>query len=213
MNIKMTVKTRTGIGSNRVKKLRDDNIVPAVIYGRGEKTRHVKVDNVGFARAYKLAGTTSIIDLEIEEEIVPVIIKEVQRHPVKDEIIHIDFQGIKMDEKIKMSVPITLINRDSIKLQPSILLQLLDQVDIECLPKDIPQSAEIDVADMDFTTPRFVKDLNIAMNENITILTDLDIPVCSLSEPTIHVDNDEETEEEIVRVETANADTENKEED
>lgn len=211
MNIKMKVDTRTGIGSNRVKKLRDDNIIPAVIYSRGEETRHVEVDNIDFAKVYKTAGTTSIIDLKVGEEIVPVIIKEVQRHPVKEEILHVDFQELKMDEKVRISVPIILLNRDNIKRQPSILLQLLDQVDIECLPKDIPQSAEIDVEDIDFTTPKFVKDLNIANNKNITILTDLELPVCSLSEPTMHVDEDEETEEAVVEVETANVDTENKE--
>ncbi len=211
MNIKMTVDTRTRIGSNEVKKLRDDNIIPGVIYSRGEETRHVEVDNIDFAKVYKVAGTTSIIDLKVGEEIVPVIIKEVQRHPVKGEVLHIDFQALKMDEKVRMSIPIILLNRDNIKRQPSILLQILDQVDIECLPKDIPQSAEIDVEDMDFTTPKFVKDLNIAKNENITILTDLELPVCSLSEPTVEVDEDEETEEATVHVETANIDTENKE--
>lgn len=213
MSIKMTVETRTGIGSNKVKKLRDDNIIPAVIYSRGEETRHIKVDNLEFTKVFREAGTSTIIDLAMGEEILPVIVKEVQRHPVKQQVVHVDFQKLNMNEKVKMSIPITLLNRDSIKLQPSILMQFLDQVDIECLPGDIPQAAELDVEDIDFSTPKFVKDLSIANDEKITILTDLEVAVCSLSEPTVHVDEDEETEEALVDVQTANVDTENKEEE
>lgn len=203
MSIKMTVETRTGIGSNKVKKLRDDNIIPAVIYSRGEETRHIKVDNLEFTKVFREAGTSTIIDLAMGEEILPVIVKEVQRHPVKQQVVHVDFQKLNMNEKVKMSIPITLLNRDSIKLQPSILMQFLDQVDIECLPGDIPQAAELDVEDIDFSTPKFVKDLSIANDEKITILTDLEVAVCSLSEPTVHVDEDEETEEALVDVQTA----------
>ena len=185
----MKVESRSDIGSNKVKKMRADNIIPGVIYSRGNETKSVKVNNAEFAKVFKSAGSSSIIDLEFEGDILPVIVKNVQRHPVTGFVTHVDFQKLNMSEKIKMSIPIVLLNRDDIQVQPSILLQLMDQVDIECLPSYIPKTADVDVSDMDFTTPKLVRDTDIAKMEGITILTDLDEPVCSLSSPTITEDD------------------------
>ena len=82
----------------------------------------------------------------------------------------------------------------NIKLQPSVLTQILDQIDIECLPTDIPNAAEVDVQDMDFTTPMMVKDLDIAKDEKVTILRDSDDVVCTLSEPSMQ-EEAEDTDE------------------
>ncbi|MBU5313225.1 50S ribosomal protein L25 [Tissierella carlieri] len=192
--IKMQIQKRTESGKNLVKKIRKDNIIPAVVYSRGGETASVSVDSAEFLRVYKSAGSSSLLSLELEGETIPAIIKEIQRHPVKNQILHVDFQKLNMDEKVRMTVPIVLVNRDSIKLQPSILMQLLDQIEIECLPTDIPNGAEVDVENMDFTTPMLVKDLDIANNENITILRELEDVVCTLTQPSINrEDEDEET--------------------
>jgi len=185
----MKVESRNEIGSNKIKKMRADNIIPGVIYSRGDETKVVKVNNAEFAKVFKSAGSSSIIDLELQGDTLPVIVKNVQRHPVTGFVTHVDFQKLNMSEKIKMSIPIVLLNRDDIQVQPSILLQLMDQIDIECLPSYIPKTADVDVSDMDFTTPKLVRDTDIAKMEGITILTDLDEPVCSLSSPTITEDD------------------------
>lgn len=194
-NVRMKMETRTGIGSNRVRKMRVENYIPGVVYSRGEETKVVNVKNAEFMQAYKVAGSTAVIDLDLDGEILPVIIKNLQRDPVKGNIIHVDYQKLNMDEKIKMSVPIHLLNRDNIILQPSILMHLLDQVDIECLPGNIPAAAEVDVEHMDFSAPKYVKDLDIANDPTITILTDLETPVCSLSAPTVHTEDEDDAEE------------------
>ncbi|TJX13193.1 50S ribosomal protein L25 [Tissierella creatinini] len=193
---KMKVELRQDVGSNKVRKLRNNNILPGVIYSRGQDTKVVGVNNAEFIKVFKDAGSSSIIYLDLNGESIPVIAKDVQRHPLSGHVTHIDFQRLKMDEKIKMNIPIVLLNRDNIKLQPSLLLQLLDQVEIECLPTYIPKTADIDVEDMDFTTPKFVKDTDIASMEGITVLTNLDEPICSLSPPaTGSGDEDFEVEE------------------
>ena len=89
---------------------------------------------------------------------------------------------LDLTEKIKVNVPIVLVNRDNIKLQPSILMQLIDEIEVECLPAYIPQSAEIDVRDMDFDTPKWC-DTDVAKMDDVEILTDLDEVVCTLSAP------------------------------
>lgn len=199
--IKMQIEKRNEVGKNEIKKVRENNFIPAVIYSRGGETVHVAIDTVEFSRVYKIAGTTSLLGLELEGTTVPAIIKEIQRHPIKNQILHVDFQKLNMDEKVKMTLPIVLLNRDDIKLQPSVLTQILDQIDIECLPTDIPNAAEVDVQDMDFTTPMMVKDLDIAKDEKVTILRDLDDVVCTLSEPSMQEeveDTDEVTMPEVI---------------
>ena len=193
--IKMKIEKRNEIGKNEIKKVRENNFIPAVIYSRGGETTHVSVNTTEFSRVYKMAGSTSLLGLELEGQTIPAIIKEIQRHPIKNQILHLDFQKLNMDEKIKMTLPIMLLNRDSIKLQPSVLTQILDQIDIECLPNDIPNNAEVDVANMDFTTPIMVKDLDIAKDDKVVVLRDLEDVVCTLSEPSMEVEDEEDTDE------------------
>lgn len=188
---KITVQSREGIGSNRVNKLREEKLIPGVIYKRGEETRSLQVDEKVFQHVFRRAGTTSVIDLDLEGETYSVIVKDVQMHPVKHKVLHIDFQELDMTERIKVLIPVNLLNREEIKLQPSVLTQLLNEVEVECLPGNIPNTADADVSDMDFTTPLFVSDLDIAKDENIEILDRQDMVICTLSEPQ------EEEEEEI----------------
>lgn len=209
--MKMQIEKRDDFGKNRVNKMREENLIPGVIYSRGKETQHVNINGIEFLRVYRVAGTSSMIDLELDGVSTPVIIKEVQRHPVRGNFTHIDFQELNMKEKIKMFIPISILNRDAIKLQPSTLMQFLDEVEIECLPGDIPYNAEVDVENMDFTTAMYVSDLDIAKNEKIDILTELDQVVCTLSEPTIEVEEDEDAEEVDVEVPTV-SETEEEEE-
>lgn len=190
--MKMQIEKRTEVGKNVVKKMRKNNVIPAVVYSRGGETVNVSVDSSEFLRVYKSAGSSSLLSLELEGEAIPAIIKEMQRDPVKNQILHVDFQKLNMDEKVRMTVPIVLVNRDNIKLQPSILIQVLDQIEIECLPSNIPNGAEVDVENMDFTTPILVKDLDIANDENIAILRDLDDVVCTLTQPSVAKEDEEE---------------------
>ena len=196
-SIKMNIESRTGIGSNHVNKLRREDVIPGVIYKRGEDTKAVQVNKKEFERVYRQAGTTGLISLEVDGEKAVVIIKDLQMHPVKNEYLHIDFQELSMDETVRMFVPINLINRENIRLQPSVLAQLIDEIEIECLPGNIPSSADFDVIDLDFTTPVLVEDLDIAKDDTITIWTELDEVVCTLTEPTY----DEEAEDELAGTE------------
>lgn len=210
--MKMQIEQRQDFGKNRVNKMREENLIPGVIYSRGKETQHVNINGIEFLRVYRVAGTSSMIDLELDGASTPVIIKDVQRDPIRGNFIHIDFQELNMKEKIKMFIPISILNRDEIKLQPSTLMQFLDQVEIECLPGDIPFNAEVDVEDIDFTTPIYVSDLDIAKNEKIEILTELDHVVCTLTEPTIEEEEDEDDEDESAEVPTV-AETEEEDEE
>ena len=186
---------RGDIGSNKVKKLRKDALVPGIVYRRGEATRSFAVDEIEFTKLFRQVGTSALFELDLEGEKIPANVKSVQRDPVKGNVIHIDLQKLDMEQRIKLQVPITLLNRDSIALQPSILMQMMDAVEIECLPGDIPESVGIDVSGMDFNTPLLVKDLEIMKDDKLTVLTDHEQVICSLNPPSVatEVAEDEET--------------------
>lgn len=194
--LNMEAEKREGIGKGHAKRIRYEGYVPGIIYGRGEESCAVKVDAIEFRKFINKNGISQMFELNIDGTDVPVIIKEIQRDPIKDQILHIDFQRLKMDEKVKMTLPITLIGRENIKIQPSIVIQQLDEIEIECLPADIPQSVEADVSNLDFSTPFTVGDLDICKNENIDVLNDKDEPVAILTEP-ISEEELEELEEEV----------------
>lgn len=189
------IQNRAETGKNFVDKMRVEKMIPGVIYSRGGETIHITVKAPEFARAYRIAGSASLLNLDLEGQKIPAIIKEIQKHPFKNEVLHVDFQKINMDEKIRMTIPVILVNRDSIKIQPSILMQLLDEVDIECLPGNIPNSIEVNVEDMDLETPIIISDLDIAKDEDITILSNIDDVICTLTVPSVEEESDDESDE------------------
>lgn len=186
---------RLEIGSSSSRKMRREKLVPGIVYSKGQETKHVRVDKIDFVKVFRIVGTSSLMELEVDGEILPVIVKSVQRDPVKGDVIHIDFQKLDMKQKIKITVPVYLQHRDSIKIQPSVLMQMLDTIEIECLPGDIPESVGIDVSGMDFDTPLYVKDLDIVDEENVEVLTDMESIICTLNEPTMEEEEEDEEED------------------
>lgn len=182
-DIKLAVALREGVGKNTTDKLRREKIVPAVYYVSGEENINVQVSQREFEKAFMEAGSSAIVDLTLDGKTYPVIIKDVQKHPYKNQYVHVDFQGVRMDETIRVTVPIVLVGRDEIRLQPSVLTHALTEVEVECLPSYIPQTAEVTVTDMQYDDNFFVRDLDIFGDANITIHTPEDELVASLSEP------------------------------
>ncbi len=191
--IKLQVEARTVLGKNEANRLRRADMIPGVLYSKGEETRHIKVSKKALQKVYRTAGTASLIDLELDGQTIPAIIKELQIHPVKNQYMHVDFQKVKMDEPVKITVPIVLVGKENIRIQPSVLMQQLDEIEIECLPKYIPEAATADVSNINFNTPIYVSDLNVYKDENITVLREPDELVANLIMPT----EQEETEEEV----------------
>lgn len=185
---------RDAVGKNKVNKLRAEEIIPGVIYAKGEENLNVQIISKDFDRILRNAGTSTIITLDIDGENKDVLIKEYQTHPYKNQYLHVDFQAINQNETIRVSVPIVLIGRDDIEIAQSVLVQNLDTVEVECLPKYIPQTADVNVADIQIGDNKTIADLDIFANENITILGEEDEVICSLQEVS-EEEISEETEE------------------
>lgn len=194
-DIVLEAQKRDAVGKNKVNKLRQQAIVPGVVYAKDKDNVNVQFTSRDFEKVLSQAGTSTIIDLDIDGEKVPVLIKDYQMHPFKSQFFHVDFQAINAKEAIRVNVPVYLNGRDDIRVEPSVLVQNIDTVEVECLPMYIPQYAEVEVSEMQIGDAFTVADLDIAKDDNITILLEEDEVVCSLQEPQEEVIEDEEAVE------------------
>ena len=201
-DIVLNSEKREAVGKNKVNKLRQQAIVPGVVYGKDKENINVQFTSRDFEKVLSQAGTTTIINLDLDGEKLPVLIKDYQMHPFKSQFFHVDFQAINAKEAIRVTVPVYLNGRDDIRVEPSVLVQNIDSVDVECLPMYIPQYAEVVVNDMQIGDSFTVADLDIAKDDNITILLEDDEVVCSLQEPQEEVVADDEESEDASEVPT-----------
>lgn len=190
----LSAQIREASGSNASKKLRQKELVPAELYQRGKENISLQIVEKDLDKIVNEAGTSAIIKLLVDGEEHNVLIRDFQKHPYKNLYLHVDFLGVNMDEAIKVTVPIVLLNRDNVRVQPSVLLQQLEEIEIETLPKHIPSHVELDVENMEYNDSFLVKDLDINNDENITVLTDLEELIVVLQEPQEEV-IDEDAEE------------------
>ncbi|MTI48799.1 50S ribosomal protein L25 [Sporosalibacterium faouarense] len=189
---KLKVELREGNGKRSANKLRREGFVPAVIYGHNKETKTIKVNNNELEKILKRHGHSGTINIELEKEQVSAIIKEIQKGVVKEGVLHVDFQQLSAGEKIKMAIPINLVGKEKVETSSTIVQQQISELEIQCLPKDIPQSITADVSNLEVGKSLEVGDLEIAKDDNIEILNEESEIVASLTSATR-----EEVEEEV----------------
>ena len=176
---KLNVDIRKEHGTSAARRARLQNKVPAVVYHSGIEAIPLSVDKTSLNKALRTGQM--IFEVNVEDKNQFVLVKEIQYHPVTDEIIHIDFQKVKEDEKISLEVAVRSSGEaQGVKLG-GLLVQMLNSVTIKCKPAEIPEFLEIDVTDMEMNTNLFVKD--ITLPTDVEMLTANDIAVVSVQEP------------------------------
>jgi len=176
---KLNVDIRKEHGTSAARRTRLQNKVPAVVYHSGIEATPLSVDKISLYKALRTGQM--IFEINVEDKNQFVLVKEIQYHPVTDEIIHIDFQKVKEDEKISLEVSVRSSGvSQGVKLG-GLLVQMLNSVTIKCKPAEIPEFLEIDVTDMEMNTNLFVKD--IILPKDVEMLTAEDIAVVSVQEP------------------------------
>ncbi|MGL4667625.1 MAG: 50S ribosomal protein L25/general stress protein Ctc [Saezia sp.] len=157
MKIKATERKEQGTSASR--RLRRAGNVPGIIYGNGPALA-ITLDHNSLWHSMRQEGAaTSIIELEVDGKTSNVITRDVQYHPYKPFITHMDFQRVNMKKVIVMRVPVTLINAEespAVKVDGYMINQIVHELEIECLPKDLPDHITIDLA-------------NLAANGSITL--------------------------------------------
>lgn len=147
--IKLSASKRSILG-RKVKTLRRDGIIPANVYGKGIKSLAVELPTKEFSAAFEKAGETGLIDLIVDRDTHPVLITNVQVHPVTDLPLHADFRQVDLKEKITAPVPVELIGESPAeKSGIGILVQQLNEVEVEALPTDLPEKIEVDISKLE----------------------------------------------------------------
>ncbi|HTZ98639.1 MAG TPA: 50S ribosomal protein L25 [Terriglobales bacterium] len=169
--------TRTPGNKNEARRVRRDGKIPGVVYGANKQAVSVSLDPRQVSRIlHSQAGHNTIFDLSLNGEQTKAMIVDWQYEPIKGSLLHVDLKRIAMDQKLHVRVPILLKGEaEGVKTQGGILEHVLREVEIECLPQDIPASIEVDVSHLVFGIVLRVEDL--PHSEKLKFLTDANRPV------------------------------------
>ena len=197
--ISLKVEPRKIVGK-KVKILRHQGIIPAVVYGQGKKATSVSVAAKEFDAAYRRAGTSSLIELDVGKNKVSVLSHEPQYDPVNGRPIHVDFYEVRMDKKIKTEVPLRFVGQsEAVELLDGTLVTPRDNVEVECLPNDLVHEIAVDITALK-TFENQIKVGNLRPPNGIEIITDSDEAVALVEPPR--------SEEELAELDTSAADEE-----
>ena len=172
---------RASGNKNDARRVRRGGKVPAVVYGAGKDARPVSVDPRQVSRIlHSQTGHNTIFDLTLDGERTKAMIVDWQYEPIKGALLHIDLKRIAMDQRLRVNVPIVLKGEAAgVKQQGGILEQVTREVEIECLPQDIPSSIEADVTELVFGKVLRVSDL--PHGEKLKFLSDPNLPVAHIT--------------------------------
>lgn len=184
--VKLEAKIRKESGKEAVRRIRREGLIPAVVYRRGEKSTPLVLDRKALEKVLRAGGENVIINLNIagdeKSKGRTCIIKEIQHDPVTGNLLHADFNQISLTEAIKVNVPLaTMGEAVGVKQDGGILEHLLWEVQVECLPTQIPQKLEVDVTNLKIGDALFVKD--IISPKGIKILNDPEIRIVAVEKP------------------------------
>jgi large subunit ribosomal protein L25 len=179
---------RAQLGRTDARRLRRQGKVPAVMYGGGEGPLSVVLDHNAITRHMsREAFYTSILTLQLGSKSQQVIVKDVQRHPAKPQIMHMDFQRIREDEEITLYVPIHVLNAANakgVKEQGGVVDHLMNDVEITCLPRYLPEYLEIDVTELELNQIYHLSDLKLPEGvELVQLKHGHDEPVVAVNPP------------------------------
>lgn len=164
--------------------LRANNLIPAEYYGRGVENRSLQIDYQTFRRAFKKAGTNTILTLKIDgKDEVNVLVHSLQFDPVTDAIAHIDFTNVRLGEELHTKIPLEFVGQaPAVKELSGMLMTNLTEIEIKCLPKDLIHNIEVSIESLvDFHSFIRVKDLDVP--DTITVLNEPEDVVVTVVAP------------------------------
>ncbi len=162
--IKIKALLRKEKGSSQAKALRRNNFIPAIVYGK-ETNLPIKIEKsqLKYLKAHHFSENI-LINLEIEDSSsgnIPVLLKDYQLNPLTEEVIHLDFIRVSMEEKVEVEVPIEIKGESKGVKAGGVLERILWNIKVECLPKDIPESIVVDVSELDIGDSIHIEDLKL----------------------------------------------------
>lgn len=203
--INLKAKIREELGKEAVKKLRHQGFIPAVVY-KGKDALNIKVSSKDFLETiHTKAGENVVVNLQVEgaasskKPSPTAIIKEIQYHPVREDILHIDFNEISLTQTLTVKVPIAVKGEAEGIKEGGVLEHVLWEVEVECLPTQIPENISVDVSALKIGDSILVKDLQTP--PEVKILSDPETTIISLAAPRVEEEAAVKPEEEVVEPE------------
>jgi large subunit ribosomal protein L25 len=169
----LTANIRDIVG-RKVKHLRAQGNIPATVYGKDVKSISVTVGADAFEKVYKEAGETGLVELMVGHDLRPVLVHTLQKNPVTNQLLHIEFHQVDLKEKVHAKVPLTLMgDAPAVIGKVGVLLTLIDEVEVEALPTDLPEKITVDVSKLADVNEE-VKVGELKVPSGVTLLTDKD---------------------------------------
>lgn len=185
-------------------KVRAQGQIPAVIYGHGRKSESIKVSSKEFSAVLKSAGTTSLVDVAIGGQAYPALIRETQRHPLRDDVTHVDFYQVRMDEEIEANVPLNFSGiSPAVKDLGGVLVKNMDELEIRALPQNLPHDINIDISGLD-DFEKVIRVSDIKLPEGVVAQVEGDVVVALVQAPRSEAELEslsEEVTEDVSQVE------------
>ena len=199
--LELAVAPREVLGK-KVRFLRREGVTPANIYGHGVDSLAVQVPTHDLAHTIKVAGRNTLLQVLVEGEkkARPVFVHHVQRNPLTDDLLHVDFYQVSLKEKIRLEVPIVVVGEaPAVDVYHGILLQNTNSVAIEGLPAEMPPYIEVDVSGLaEIDDAIHIKDLPVSAG--LTLLVDPELVVVKVSPPRVEVEEVVEEEAAVAEV-------------
>jgi len=193
----LDARVRTSRKKGAARKERAAGRIPGVVYGEGQEAVSISVDWREFIRLlHGAGGEHAVVELKMEDapdKAGPAMLREVQHHPLRDDVLHIDFQRIRLDRKITTFVPVHLEGKARGLTEGGVLDYQLREVEVECLPADVPEYLELDITELEIGHSLHVSDLKAPTNA--TIVTEPDRAVVTMLAPRVAVEEEEAEEE------------------
>lgn len=186
--MKISCDIREDIGSRKSGRLRTEGTIPAVIYGSSFDNHVISLKESEILKVIRELGENALVKLDIGGSSETAMVKEIQRHPVKGNLIHIDLQQVSNTERIQVEVPILLVGRE--ENAEGILQQQWDYLNVECLAIDIPRNITIDISHLGVGDSFFVGDIKV--EGDYEILDDKEEVIASIT--FVQEEVEEETE-------------------
>lgn len=189
--LKATLRAEHGKGAAR--KLRAAGQVPAVLYGHGDANRPLSLNALEVEKLFKsISVENTVVTLTLEGgDTADALVREVQTHPFKPEVLHVDFVQLHAGEPIKLHVPVRLVGTPvGVHSSGGILDQVIYDLEVLCLPRDIPEAAQIDVSGLDIGQQVHVSDVQLP---GVTISLDPDVVIATVAPPTVASTDAEDT--------------------
>lgn len=172
---KITAEKRNLLGK-KVKKLRKEGILPANLYGKKMKSQALQVKTDDFQKVYKDVGETGLIDLQVEKEkeTHPVLIHNIQSHPVTGDFLHADFHEVELKEKMKAEISLMITGKSpAVESKQGVLIQPLNKIEIEALPTDLPEQIEVDISGLK-EVDQEIKIKDLKLSSGVSLSSDVD---------------------------------------